>query len=336
MARVAFRFLDRAQVAALMPPHEELLRIVADGLAAHGRKNVVMPPKAHIDLDARYNGHFNVLAGWAGHIDRAAVKVTGDYVENWRHGLPSEVALVTLYDPRRGVPLAILDATHITAWRTGAVTAAGARHLAPANPRILGHIGARGSAFANLALLASQHAFDEVRIHSKRPESRERLAGRARRELGLNARAVDGVEACVRGADIVVEATRLEQPELLVRDEWLKPGCLLVTYGWKMAVDPRTVLSAGKIVVDDWAQCEKGGQLHPMIERGELTRDKVHAEIGEIVAGLRPGRTVEAERIVFWHRGFAISDIVVAHAVLARAEAEGKGTMLTLFDMPDE
>lgn len=336
MAKVAFRYLDRAQVAALMPPHAELVRIVADGLAAHGRRDVVLPPKAHIDLDARYNGHFNVLVGWAGHIDRAGVKVTGDYVDNWKHGLPSEVALLALYDPRRGVPVALLDATHITAWRTGAVTAAGAKHLAPARPKVLGHIGARGSAFPNLALLASQYAFDEVRIHSKRPESRERLAERARRELGLDAKAVDDVESCVRGADIVVEATRLEQPELLVRDEWLKPGCLLVTYGWKMVVDPRTVLGAGKVVVDDWAQCCKGGQLHPMIESGALTRDKVHAEIGEIVAGLRPGRTSEGERIVYWHRGFAISDIVVGHAVLARAEAGGVGTMLTLFDMPDE
>lgn len=336
MAKVAFRYLDRAQVTALMPPHAELVKIVEAGLAAHGRRDVVLPPKAHIELDERYNGHFNVLVGWAGHVDRAGVKVTGDYVDNWKHGLPSEVALLTLYEPRTGVPVALLDATHITAWRTGAVTAAGARHLAPPRPKVLGHIGARGSAFPNLALLASQFAFDEVRIHSKRAESRERLAARARDELGLPARAVDSVEACVRGADIVVEATRLEQPELLVRDEWLAPHVLLVCYGWKMVVDPRTVLGAAKVVVDDWAQCTKGGQLHPMIERGELTREKLHAEIGEIAAGLKPGRTSPTERIVFWHRGFAISDIVVGQAVLARAEAEGVGAMLTLFDQEDE
>lgn len=336
MAKVALRFLDRAQVVALMPPHAEFVRIVSEGLAAHGRKDVVMPPKSHIHLDDRYNGHFNILVGWAGHIDRAGVKVNGDYVDNYKHGLPSEVAVLTLLEPRIGVPVAIMDATHITAWRTGAVTAAGAKHLAPKNTRVLGHIGARGSAFPNLALLASQHKFDEVRIHSKRASSREELAARARSELGLNAKAVDSVEACVRGAQIVVEATRLEQPELLVRDEWLEKNVLLVTYGWKMAVDPRTVLSASKVIVDDWEQCSKGGQLHPMIERGELTRGRVHAEVGEVVAGLKPGRESEGERIVFWHRGFAISDIVVGHALLARAEAQGVGTMLTLFDMPDE
>jgi alanine dehydrogenase len=336
MAKVALRFLDRAQVVALMPPHEEFVRIVADGLAAHGRKDVVMPPKSHIQLDDRYNGHFNILVGWAGHIDRAGVKVNGDYVENYRHGLPSEVAVLTLLDPRIGVPVAIMDATHITAWRTGAVTAAGARHLAPKDPKVLGHIGARGSAFPNLALLASQYRFEEVRIHSKRASSREQLAERARRELGLNAKAVDSVEACVRGAQIVVEATRLEHPELLVKDEWLEPNALLVTYGWKMAVDARTVMSASKVIVDDWEQCTKGGQLHPMIERGELTRDRVHAEVGEVIAGKEPGRQTGDGRIVFWHRGFAISDIVVGHALLARAEAQGVGTMLTLFDSPDE
>jgi ornithine cyclodeaminase len=336
MARVDFRFLDRSQVRSLLPPPIELLTIVEGGLQAHGRREVVLPPKAHIELDDRYNGHFNILVGWAGPVDMAGVKVIGDFVDNYLVGLPSEVAMLTLYDPRTGVPRALMDATDLTTERTGAVTGIGAKYLAPAAPRIVGHIGARGTAFANLAALASLFELEEVRITSKRAKTREALAGKVRERLGLRARAVSGAEEACRGADIVVEATRLEQPALLIRDEWLKANCLLVTYGWKMAVDPQTVRNASKVVVDDWAQCCRGGQLYPMIESGELTREKIHAEIGEIAAGFKSGRTGPDGRIVFWHRGFALSDIMLGTHILERAGRQGIGTMLTLFDEPDE
>jgi ornithine cyclodeaminase len=171
-----------------------------------------------------------------------------------------------------------------------------------------------------------------VRISSKREETRIGLARMVTERLGVKAVAVASIERTVKDADIVVEATRLERPEVLIEDRWLKPGCLLVTYGWQMATDPATVARADKIVVDDWAQCCKGGQLYPLIRDGRLTRERLHAEIGEIVAGKRPGRESERETIIFWHRGFAISDIVVGKRVLATAEARGIGTVLPMFD----
>jgi ornithine cyclodeaminase len=336
MAKVDLRFLNRAEVRQLLPPVPALLDLVAAGLAAHGRGEVVLPPKSHIHLDNIYNGHFNILVGWAGPIDVAGVKVVGDYVDNYRHGLPSEVAMLTLFDPRIGVPRAIMDATDLTTWRTGAVTGIGARHLASPGSRIVGHFGARGTAFANLAALATEFELEEIRIISRRPETREALAAKVVDELGIRARPVASAEEAVRDADIVVEATRLEKPELLVRDEWLKPDCLLVTYGWVMAVDPQTVRGASKVVVDDWEQCRRGGQLFPMIESGDLTGEHIHAEIGAIVNGSKDGRVAGDGRIVFWHRGFAISDIMVGAAVLKQAEAIGVGRMLELFDEPDE
>src|SRR5260221_4628388 len=199
----------------------------------------------------------------------AGVKVLGDYVDKYRRGLPSEVALLTLYDPETGARRALLDATVLTWLRTGAVTGIGARYLARKDSRVVGHIGARGTAFGNLAALASVLALEEIRIASNRRETREKLAREVQEKLGIRARAVDSVEAACRDADIVVEATRLELPEILIQDAWLKPGSLLVTYGWVMAVDPRTVATVEKRVVDDWAQCSKAGALYPLIERGE-------------------------------------------------------------------
>ena len=336
MARVTFRLLTRDQVEALMPPMGDILQCVESGLVAHGTGNVLLPPKSHIQLDDRYNGHFNVLAGWAGPIDMAGVKVVGDYVDNYRHGLPSEVGMLTLYDPRVGIPRAIMDATDITTHRTGAVTGIGAKHLARPGSRIVGHIGARGTAFSNIAALNELFDIAEVRVNSKRPETRESLAAEIGAKLGLKAVAVDDVESAVRDADIVVEATRLEQAALLIRDEWLKDDCLLVTYGWVMAVDPKTVRRASKVVVDDWEQCCKGGQLYPMIERGELTRERVHGEIGEVAAGKVSGREAGDGIIVLWHRGFAISDIMLGSRILEAAEKKDAGTAVTLFDRPDE
>ena len=336
MAKVEFRLLTRDQVESLMPPTDVILQCVEDGLIAHGNREVVLPPKSHIQLDDRYNGHFNVLVGWVGPIDMAGVKVVGDYVDNYDHGLPSEVGMLTLYNPRIGVPRAIMDATDITTHRTGAVTGVGAKLLAKPSSKIIGHIGARGTAFANIASLNELFDIEEVRVNSKRPETREKLVEELRTKLGVNAIAVDDAETAVRDADIVIEATRLEKPALLIKDEWLKDDCLLITYGWVMATDTKTVKRASKVIVDDWEQCCKGGQLFPMIESGDLTRESLHGEIGEVAAGKISGREAGDGVIVLWHRGFAISDIMLGSQILSEAEKQNVGQMITLFDRPDE
>jgi alanine dehydrogenase len=346
VAKVEFLFIDRRSVESLLPQTGQLLDIIEGGLLAHGKGEVVLPPKGHLDLDDRFNGHFNILPGYAAPAGMpsagmppggmAGVKVIGDYVENYRQGLPSEIALLTLYDPTTGAPLALLDATVLTWLRTGAVTGIGAKHLARPESRIVGHIGARGTAFGNLAALASLFALEEIRIASHRPETREKLAREVEAKLGVRALAVDSVEAACRDADIVVEATRLEKPEILIPDRWLKPGSLLVTYGWVMAVDPATVAGVEKRVVDDWAQCRQGGALYPLIANGALRDKHIHAEIGQILSGDRPGRTRADERILFWHRGFAISDIVLGAWILAEARRKGVGQLLTLWEGQDE
>lgn len=336
MAKVEFRFLDRDQVQSLLPSTETLLEVVGQGLIAHASGDIVLPPKAHIDLDSRYNGHFNILVGWCGPTDRAGVKVVGDYVDNYQHGLPSEVAMLTLYDPHVGTPIALMDATDLTTNRTGAVSGIGAKHLARRDSRIVGHIGARGTAFANIAALAALFDLQEVRINSRRRETREELARRVESELSVRAVTCGTAEQAVRDADIVVEATRLEHPKKLIDDSWLKPDCLLITYGWIMAVDPATVKRASKVVVDDWGQCRKGGQLYPMIVSGEMADGDVHAEIGQIAAGRKAGREAGDGIIVFWHRGFAVSDIMLGDYVLEQARLRNIGQVMTLFDRGDE
>ena len=324
-------FLNRREIAGLTPSMPEIMDIIETGLKAHGASEVVLPPKGHIHLDDRYNGHFNILMGYAGPIDTAGVKVIGDYVDNYRHGLPSEIAILTLYDPRTGIPLCIMDATDLTWLRTGAVTGIGARCLAAPASKILAHIGARGTAAANIRAIAGAFDLGEVRIASKRQETRDALAREVENELGLKAVSAASIKEAVADADIIVEATRLERPEILIADDMVKAGALLITYGWIMAVDPALPLAADKMIVDDWRQCCEGGTFHSLIKDGRLRREHVHAEIGQIVSGSRPARESDRERIVFWHRGFAISDIVLGRHLYDRALQKRAGRRVSLW-----
>ena len=336
MRQISLRFLNRAQVEALLPESDALVDIIEAGLRAHGSGETVLPPKGHLMLDHLVNGHFNILSGYVGPIGRAGVKVIGDFVDNWQKQLPSEIALLTLYDPQTGIPLCLMDATSLTWQRTGAVTCVGAKHLARPDTRVVTHLGARGTAFQNLKLLANAFDLEEIRIASRRPESRERLATRVRDELGVHCVPVDDAAAACRDADIIIEATRLERPEVLIPADAVKPGALVVTYGWMMAVDPELPFRMDKLVVDDWAQCKHGGALYPLIESGRLTDAHIHAEIGQIVCGAKSGRENPDERILFWHRGFAISDIALGHDIHMRAEKENIGTMLPLLEAVEE
>src|SRR5262249_59678988 len=108
----------------------------------------------------------------------AGVKVVSDYLDNYRLGLASEMGLLNLFDPRTGRPVAVIDATGLTDMRTGAVTAIGARHLAKRSSKVLGHIGARGTAYWNVRLLDGVFDFEEIRVHSRRPGSRGAVGAR--------------------------------------------------------------------------------------------------------------------------------------------------------------
>ncbi|MGH3004513.1 MAG: ornithine cyclodeaminase family protein [Gaiellaceae bacterium] len=323
-------FLSGADVASLALTTEELLAAVEASLLAQGNREVVLEPREHLVPDPAFQGHFNVLRGYIAPLGVAGVKVVGDYVHNWKLGLPSELALLTLYDPRTGVPRAIVDATEITELRTGAVTALGARYLAAPRPTTLGHIGARGTAFSNVTMLDHLFDFEEIRVTSARAESRERFARALEEALGKDVRAVESWRETVEGADIVVEAARLVEPQPLLRTDWIKPGALVVPYGTMSAVELSLTSIMDKIVVDDWGQCRRGrfGALRAHVDEGLLSEETLHAELGEIVAGLKPGRENDAETILFWHRGLATTDIAVGQALCERAVDRGVGTLL--------
>jgi ornithine cyclodeaminase len=323
MQPIYVTYLNGLDIEALAITDDEILQAIETSLAAQGRGETVIEPRMHLKPDPQVNGHFNVLRGAIGApINAAGVKVVGDYVDNYKRGLPSEMAILNLFDPATGMPKAILDATAITDMRTGAVTAIGAKYLARKGSKVLGHIGARGTAYWNVRLLDKLFDFDEIRVHSRRPESRDAFAERLTQDLGKPVRVTADWESTVRGADIVVEASRLLQPEPLLRTEWIKPGALVVPYGTMSAVELSLTDIMAKLVVDDWGQCRSGqfGSLRAHVEAGKLSEATLHAELGQVVAGLKPGREREDETILLWHRGLSLSDIALGHAMLEKAK----------------
>jgi alanine dehydrogenase len=331
MPEIHITYLNGPDIERLAITDQEILDAIESSLGAQGRGSCVIEPRMHLAPKAGVDGHFNVLRGAIGApIDLAGVKVVGDFVDNYKQDLPSEVGVLTLFDPRTGVPVAILDATAITDMRTGAVTAIGAKHLARKNSRVLGHIGARGTAYWNVRLLDRLFHFDEIRVHSARPESRTAFGERLSQDLGKPVRVCDNWHDTVAGADIVVEASRLREPTPLLKTEWIKPGAFVVPYGTMSAVELSLTDIMSKLVVDDWGQCKGGqfGSLRAHVEAGKLSAQTLHAEMGQIVAGLKPGREREDENILFWHRGLSLSDIALGHAMLEKARRMGIGQAL--------
>jgi ornithine cyclodeaminase len=315
-------YLNGPDIARLALTELEILDAVEQGLAAQGRRQVVIEPRVHLVPEDSAIGHFNVLRGVVHPLGLAGVKVVGDFVHNHEIGLPSEIAMLTLFDPATGVPLAILNATSITDMRTGAMTALGAKYLARKDSKILGHVGARGTSYWNIRLLDHYFDFDEIRVHSKRVQSRKALAARLSKDLGKAVTAVEDWETCVRGADIVVEATRLETPQPLLKTAWIKRGALVIPYGTKSAVELSLTDIMDKVVVDDWGQCRKGlpfGALRQHVDQDRITEENLHAELGQIVAKQRPGRESDDETILFWHRGLSLSDIALGSVMLDKA-----------------
>jgi ornithine cyclodeaminase len=327
------RFLSGPDVDGLGIGPAEVIAAVESVVEAHGQGRTVFEPRTHLVPDNDGAGHFNVLRGHVGTLGEhglSGVKVVGDFVGNYRLGLPSELALMTVYDPATGVPLAIMDATLITEVRTGAMTAVGAKYLARPDSRILGHVGARGTAFANVTMLDSLFPLEEIRVTSRRPESREAFAARLREVTQTPVRVVATADEAYADADILVEASRLETPQTLLRTAMVKPGAFVVPYGTISAVELDLLDVMDKVVVDDWRESRSGrfGALRAHVDTGRLSEQTLYAQIGEIVSGQKPGRERPDERILFWHRGLSILDVALAHLILTRAETADAGTML--------
>ena len=318
MNREATLLLSRHEVARLLTM-EECIAAVEHAFRLYGEKQA--EPPGMLGLHGS-KGAFHIKAGFL-RLQRNyfAAKVNANYPENGeRFGLPTIQGVVMLCDAENGRPLAVMDSAEITARRTAAATAVAAKYLARPKSAVLTVCGcgvqgqAQVRALAVVLPLRSVFAYDTCR------ERAEQFAEQIGDALGIEVRAVADLRKALLESDVGVTCTTSRKP-LLTRDD-VPPGIFLAAVGadhpekWELAPD---LMSSAKVVTDVTDQCAAIGDLHHAITAGTMRRTDVHAELGEIVAGVKPPRTAAEEIIVFDSTGMALQDVAAAAAVYEKA-----------------
>jgi ornithine cyclodeaminase/alanine dehydrogenase-like protein (mu-crystallin family) len=295
---------------------------------ARGRASVPMPMYIPVE-----GGGFHVK-GAAIDFDRryVVVKANGNFPGNpLRTGLPAIQGAVLLYDGVDGSLLAILDSIEITLRRTAAASALAARYLARADSRSIAICGCGVQGRAHLLALARVAPLERVHAWDIDVARAKSFASEMRKELGLEVRVASDVHDATRESAIVVTTTSSQVP-FLTRD-CVSPGTFVAAVGadspQKSELDGR-LLADAKLVVDSLEQCAVMGDLHHAVDAGLIDRGHVYAELGDLVAGLKPGRTTAEEVTVFDSTGLAIEDVGAAVCAYRRALAAGVGKVIEL------
>jgi len=298
-----------------------------------GLKRVQMPAKIYV-FYRKYDGDLRVMPSYLEELDVSAVKIVNSHPENRvKYGLPTVMAVVILVNPKNGFPLAIMGGKTLTDMRTGAAGGIAAKYLARKNSKIVGMVGAGAQARTQLASLLEVYGkLEEVRVWGLYGTGDEFAAEIKSKYSNINRTfSVKSVKEAVEGADIVVTATPSRQP--LVMNDMVSPGmhfnCIGADAPGKEELDPM-ILKRAKVVVDDWEQASHGGEINVPLSKGIITKEDVWAEIGEIVAGLKPGREREDEITVFASTGLAIQDAIVAKLVYDKALKKGVGRFIQI------
>jgi alanine dehydrogenase len=277
-----------------------------------------MPPKAYLFLE---QGDFRAMpAALPGAI---GVKWVNVHPQNRYRGLPTVMAILIYNDPDTGYPLAIMDATHITAYRTGATAAIASKHLARPDSDIMGIVGAGRQAYTQIMAHARLFDFKAIRVFDVSDAAVEKLAG-SFPEYPVKASALEEAAA----SDIVCTLTPSRSPYL--RKEWIMPGTHINAIGadaeGKEELEP-AILKGAVIVVDDLRQAGMAGEINVPVSKGLLSVDEVWGTLGEVIAGRKPGREDRNTITVFDSTGVAIEDIAVAKYVYEKAKQEIGGYM---------
>lgn len=303
-----------------MPGCMEAMREALVGLA-RGEFHLPLRPVVKPPGEKHFLGMMPTFRG--GERPLYSLKTIAVVPENAARGLDPHQGTVTLYDGVDGHVLAVMNATPITAIRTAAVSGVATRALSREDSGVLAMVGAGHQAHPHIAAMLEARQFEQIKIAARSAESAERLAS----EWPL-AVAVESVEEALRDADVVCTVT--SAPEPVVRGEWLKPGAHVNAVGAclpTMRELDGTAMGRATLFVDRRESCEnEAGDYLLAVEEGAIEAGHITAELGEVLAGGRPGRTSEDEITVFESLGLAVEDLAAAEYIERRAHENGVGT----------
>jgi alanine dehydrogenase len=311
---------------------DKVIEAVEMAFKEKGLSRVQLPPKQYL-FYKKSNGDLRIMPSYLEESNISAVKIVNAHPNNpAKYKLPAVMATIILVDPKSNEPLAIMGGTWITAMRTGAAGGVATKYLARADSKVIGIVGAGVQAKTQLmALKEVLKEIEEVRVTDVARESREKYAKGMSEKLGLNVRAVSNVKDTVRGADVVVTATPTRKP--IVESWCIGLGTHINAIGadapGKEELDPE-LLKRAKIIIDDWKQASHSGEINVPLTEGIITKEDIWGEIGEIVAGLKLGRTSPDEITIFDSTGLAIQDAVTAGLAYKKALAKNVGVYIDL------
>jgi ornithine cyclodeaminase/alanine dehydrogenase-like protein (mu-crystallin family) len=311
-------------LAALSP--EDCAEAMAEVLASHARGEAQMPLRFLVPFEGAA-GFMGLMPAWRGGSEPVfGLKSLCVMPGNPALGLDSHQGTVTLFDGQIGAPRAILDASAVTAVRTAAVSAVATRVLAREDARVLAILGAGVQGRAHLRALLPVREFDEVRVFAPNRGHAEAIAdGRAT--------VAASAEDAVRGADVVVTATSSREP--VVRHDWFAPGAHVNAVGASVPsareLDLDTVVACALFCDSRESLRNEAGEYRQAVEQGAIPGDgHVRASLGEVLAGMAPGRSSPQELTVFRSLGLAVEDLAAAERAVARARELGIGTEVAL------
>ena len=315
-------------------PMSEAIRAVREAYIAFAKGRVKMPPVMHLDV-SQYNGEVDIKSGYIEDLGLIGTKIASGFYENYKLGLPPGIAVIILMDLKTSMPVAIMDGTYVTAYRTGAAGAVAAKALARKDSNIIGVVGAGTQARMQVLALREVFSLKKIKVWDINTTERDRYVEEMSEQLKIPIEPAEDIKNAVTETDIIVTVT--PSRKALVMKEWIQEGVHINAIGadgpGKQELDPFIVKRADKIVVDSLNQCRIIGEIQHALADGLITEDDVYAEIGKILIGEKIGRETNEEITLFDATGLAAQDIAAANIVYKQAKEKGIGRVVSLLDI---
>jgi ornithine cyclodeaminase/alanine dehydrogenase-like protein (mu-crystallin family) len=324
MSEMKLLYLSQADVSAVGLTMREIINALEVAFREKGEGKVEMPPKPGIHPQP--DAFIHAMPAYIPALKSAGLKWVSGFPENQSRGLPYITGLLVLNDPETGLPLSVMDCVWVTGKRTGAATALAAKYLARPDSATVGILGCGVQGRTNLLALNELFPLTSVRAYDIVPEQAEAYAAEMSEKTDLDVQLVGQPRDAVTGCDIVVTAGPiLKQPHATIQADWLEPGAFASPVDFDSYWHPDALAQADKFCTDDTPQ------LRYYQEVGYFQHiPSVHADLGELASGKRPGRERDDERNICCNLGLAIDDMATAILLYERAVERGIGTWLPL------
>lgn len=317
-------YLSRADVETVNLPMKQIIDLLETAFLEKGNGRVEMPPKPGIHTMP--DAFIHAMPAYIPSMRSAGIKWVSGYPENFKRGLPYITGLMILNDVETGIPYSVLDCSWITAMRTGAASALSAKYLARPDSETAGILACGVQGRTNLEALACLFPIKRVYAYDVLPEVQEKFVAEIKEQFSFEIIGVREPKQAVVESDLVVTSGPiLKHPTPTIEKDWLRPGAYGSAVDFDSYWTAEALAQMDRISTDDHAQF----QYYKSVGYFQQTPDP-YADLGEIVAGLKPGRQDEKERVLAINLGLALDDMAVAPTIYQCAKERGLGIELPL------